>query len=114
MPAETLDPVDRIFRALASKPRREILKLLATGGGANDARCCEADEVCACVFAEKLALTAPTISHHMKALQNAGLVSAEKRGLWVYYRLVPSAFAPLVEELGVLTSAVSCASGGCK
>jgi DNA-binding transcriptional ArsR family regulator len=60
------DPTDRVFRALASKPRREILRLLATGGGRDDVRCCADDEVCACVFSEKLGLGAPTVSHHMK------------------------------------------------
>src|SRR5450759_3463517 len=80
-----IDRVDLVFRALASKPRREILRLLATGEGAEDARCCSDDEVCACVFAERLDLTAPTVSHHMRALLEACLVSAEKRGLWVYY-----------------------------
>ena len=40
MPAETTRPLDLIFKALASKPRRDILTLLATGGGADDARCC--------------------------------------------------------------------------
>lgn len=78
---------DLVFKALSSKPRREILRLLATGGAQDDQRCCSPDEVCACVFAEKLGLGAPTVSHHMKALIEAGLVSAEKRGSWVYYRL---------------------------
>jgi ArsR family transcriptional regulator, arsenate/arsenite/antimonite-responsive transcriptional repressor len=101
--------VDALFRALASKPRREILKLLATGGGSGDDRCCSADEVCACVFAEKLGLGAPTVSHHMRALIDAGLVTAEKRGVWVYYRLKPEAFEPLVREIALFAS---CA-GGC-
>ncbi len=104
--------IDRVFRALASKPRREILKLLASHGAADDSRCCDGgDEVCACVFAERLGLSAPTVSHHMKSLLDAGLVSAEKRGLWVYYRLNAEAFGPLLRELGSLAS---CASEGCR
>ncbi|NTU71808.1 MAG: helix-turn-helix transcriptional regulator [Coriobacteriia bacterium] len=96
MPTEQLDHMDLIFKALASKPRRDILLLLASGAGADEARCCTADEVCACVFAEKLSLTAPTVSHHMKALTEAGLITSTKRGLWVYYRLVPESFEPLL------------------
>ena len=98
------DRVDLIFRALASRPRREILMLLATGGGRGDARCCSDDEVCACVFSERLGVGAPTVSHHMKVLLDAGLVTAQKRGQWVYYRLVPSAFSPVLDELGGLVS----------
>jgi len=104
MATENPDRVDRIFKALASRPRREILAILASGGGADDARCCDADEVCACVFAEKLGLGAPTVSHHMKALLEAGLVSATKRGLWVYYRLVPEALEQVVSEFSRLAS----------
>jgi|SRR5450759_71562 len=110
MPIADIDRVDLVFRALASKPRREILRLLATGEGAEDARCCSDDEVCACVFAERLDLTAPTVSHHMRALLEAGLVSAEKRGLWVYYRLRPDTVAAVANEL---MSLAGCRTGGC-
>ena len=104
MPAPSPEHVDAVFKALASRPRREILRLLATSGTAADGTCC-AEEVCACVFAEKLELGAPTVSHHMKSLVDAGLVSASKRGLWVYYRLIPSGFAPLVAELATFATA---------
>ena len=93
---------DLIFKALSSKPRREILTLLATGAGEDDDRCCSADEVCACVFAEKLGLGAPTVSHHMKALTDAGLVTGEKRGSWVYYRLRVDAVQEVANELMAL------------
>ena len=110
MPTTDIDRVDLVFRALASKPRREILRLLATGAGAEDARCCSDDEVCACVFAERLALSAPTVSHHMKSLIEARLVSAEKRGLWVYYRLRPDTVAAVANELMSLAGS---RTGGC-
>jgi ArsR family transcriptional regulator, arsenate/arsenite/antimonite-responsive transcriptional repressor len=103
MPAETPDRTDLIFKALASRPRREILALLATSG-AGSAGCCSADEVCACEFAEKLGLGAPTVSHHMKALTEAGLVTSSKRGLWVYYKLVPGAFEPMLEQARLFAS----------
>jgi ArsR family transcriptional regulator, arsenate/arsenite/antimonite-responsive transcriptional repressor len=111
MPADGTDRVDLVFRALASKPRREILRLLATHGAEGDARCCSRDEVCACVFAERLGLSAPTVSHHMKSLLDAGLVTAEKRGLWVYYRLQPEAMAEVVRELQAFAA---CASEECR
>jgi ArsR family transcriptional regulator len=98
------DRTDLIFKALASKPRRDILTLLATGGGADTARCCTAEEVCACVFAEKLGLGAPTVSHHMKALIESGLITSSKRGLWVYYRIVPEAFQPVLELARLFTT----------
>lgn len=101
---------DLIFKALAAKPRREILSLLATGAGEGDARCCSPDEVCACVFVEKLGIGAPTVSHHMKALIDAGLVASEKRGSWVYYRLQPDAIQRVARELVTL---VGCSVGEC-
>jgi ArsR family transcriptional regulator len=108
--AMTTERIDRVFKALASAQRREIVRLLATGGGAGDARCCSEDEVCACVFAEKLGLSAPTVSHHMKALLEAELVASEKRGQWVYYRLRSDTLAAVGSEL---MSLAGCARGGC-
>ena len=104
------EQTDLIFRALASRARRKILTLLATGAGEGDPRCCSPDEVCACVLAEKLGVGAPTVSHHMKALLEAGLVEAEKRGLWVYYRLRPDAVERVSSELMAL---VGCEQGSC-
>ncbi len=49
------------------------------------------DEVCVCDFTEALPLEQPTVSHHLKILREAGLVSCERRGTWVYYRLVADA-----------------------
>jgi ArsR family transcriptional regulator len=111
MAAITADGIDLVFRALASSQRREILRLLATGGGVDDGRCCSGEEVCACVFSEKLGLGAPTVSHHMKALIAAQLVSAEKRAQWVYYRLRTDTVEAIARELMVLAG---CAPGGCR
>jgi len=100
--AEQNARTDLIFKALASGVRREIITILATVSGDGDDRCC-GDEVCACTFSEKLGLGAPTISHHMKTLLDAGLLTAEKRGLWVYYRLAPSAFADVAHAVAGLS-----------
>ena len=104
------DRLEPVFRALASATRRQILQLLATGGDDPSVECCSAAEVCACVFAEKLGIGAPTVSHHMKALIEAGLVTSEKRGQWVYYRLVPEMVRSVAQELLGLVGATE---GGC-
>jgi ArsR family transcriptional regulator len=82
-----LQPADAVFSALASPPRRAILRMLAEAERGTAGACCASSEVCACRFSEKLGLSAPTISHHMRLLLDAGLVSARKQGQWVYYTL---------------------------
>jgi DNA-binding transcriptional ArsR family regulator len=53
------------------------------------------DEVCVCDFTSALPLNQPTVSHHLKILRDAGLVTWERRGTWVYYRLAGDARARL-------------------
>lgn len=65
----------RLFKALADENRLHILVLLQGG------------ERCACVLLENLHLSQPTLSHHMKILCDAGLVTGRKEGKWVYYTL---------------------------
>lgn len=78
-------PAD-VFRALGDEHRLEILAFLASP----DAACCANDDgVCACDVQARLRLAQATVSYHMKILQQAGLVRAEKRGRWVYYALHP-------------------------
>ena len=48
-----------------------------------------ADEVCSCEMQEPLGKSQPTVSHHTKTLAEAGLIVGEKRGRWVYWRIVP-------------------------
>lgn len=67
--------VNRIFEALASQPRREILAYLS------------ARELSASEIASRFDMSAPAISRHLSVLENAGLVSSEKRGQFVIYRL---------------------------
>lgn len=97
MPNPAEDRTDLVFKALASRSRRRILAVLAVGPGR--ASCCSGEEFCACDLAAPTGLGAPTISHHMKVLVEAGLVSAEKRGLWVFYRLRPETFVEAIGEL---------------
>ena len=54
-----------------------------------------------CDLTSAFALTQPTISHHLKVLREAGLIDSERRGTWVYYRLVPAALERMAELLSV-------------
>lgn len=110
--------IDAVYGALSSRQRREVLRVLAEaernehwaeerfGDRAEQLRgasCC-AGEICACCFSEWLHLAPSTVSQHMRRLRDAGLVSARKEGLWVYYRLERGA---LEEALGSLRELVS-------
>jgi ArsR family transcriptional regulator len=88
------------FKALASEPRRALLRIIATSTSP-DGECCPI-EVCACTLSDAVGLAPSTISHHMAALVKAGLVSATRRGLWVYYRLERDALARVAGELTAL------------
>lgn len=73
----------RVFKALADPVRLQLLSLI--GAGADG-------EVCVCELTDSFDLSAPTISYHLKVLRQAGLIVGERRGTWIYYRLVNDAF----------------------
>jgi ArsR family transcriptional regulator len=77
------------FAALADPVRLRLLSCVAS-----------APEVCACDLVEPSGRSQPTVSHHMKVLVDAGLVDREKRGLWVWYRVVPERLDALRAVLG--------------
>jgi ArsR family transcriptional regulator len=77
------------FKALADPTRLEIVNRLA---------CC--DECCVCDINASFDLAQPTISHHLKVLRDAGIVSATRRGTWAYYRLEREAMQQLRQTLG--------------
>ncbi|MEY2553112.1 MAG: ArsR family transcriptional regulator, arsenate/arsenite/antimonite-responsive transcriptional [Ilumatobacteraceae bacterium] len=79
------------FAALADPIRLRLLSHIAASDDV---------EVCACDLVEPSGRSQPTVSHHMKILVDAGLVEREKRGLWVWYRLVPSRLDALRSVLG--------------
>jgi ArsR family transcriptional regulator len=56
-------------------------------------------EVCACELVESLGLSQPTVSHHLKVLYEAGLLAKERRGTWIYYRIVQDRLVALREAL---------------
>src|SRR5215475_3650826 len=82
------DDLARVFAALADPVRLRLLSLIA-----------EAGEVCSCDLLETLGKSQPTVSHHTKALADAGLITGEKQGRWVWWSVVP-------ERLKALRSAL--------
>ncbi|HEY2427560.1 MAG TPA: metalloregulator ArsR/SmtB family transcription factor [Acidimicrobiales bacterium] len=72
--------------ALADPARLQILSLLAAA---------PEGEVCVCEFVAPLGKSQPTVSHHLKVLGDAGLVEGERRGKWVWYRIVGERLAAL-------------------
>lgn len=75
-----------MLKALADPMRLRLLSHVAAQG-------CEA--VCACDLTEELGISQPTVSHHMKKLVEAGLLTREQRGRWAHYSVVTDAFAEL-------------------
>ena len=92
------DPtLDRFLHALADPTRRAILRALKEKG------CCsigKAVGLCACDIEARIQRSQPTVSHHMSILTEAGLVTAEKQGTWMWYRRNEKAMKELVETLG--------------
>ena len=78
------------FAALADPVRLRLLSLIADQPD---------DEVCACGLVEPLGKSQPTVSHHLKVLREAGLVEGDKRGTWVWYRVVPEMLDRLRDSL---------------
>ena len=70
-----------LFKALADPHRLTILASLARAD----------DDLCVCDFTDGLPLNQPTVSHHLRILREADLVTCERRGTWVYYRLADDA-----------------------
>ena len=81
------------FKALADPTRLRILAMLASTPGG----------MCVCDLNEGFDLEQPTISHHLKVLRKAGLVSSERRGTWVYCWLDPGAESWVRGTLASLT-----------
>jgi ArsR family transcriptional regulator len=71
-----------LLKALADPTRLRLVSMVAAHEGG---------EACVCELTEPLGLTQPTISHHLKVLIDAGILTRDKRGVWAYYTLVPGA-----------------------
>lgn len=75
------EPAAMLLKAIADPYRLTMLATLAASGR----------EVCVCDFTDALPLNQPTVSHHLRILREAELVTCERRGTWVYYQLAPDA-----------------------
>ncbi|MBS4538656.1 winged helix-turn-helix transcriptional regulator [Clostridium sp. D2Q-11] len=82
----------KIFKALSDKNRLLILDMLSCG------------ELCACDIIEGLNLTQPTVSHHMKILQESNLVNGVKQGKWTIYSINKDNVKRLTSFIDELTS----------
>ena len=82
----------QVFKALGDPVRLRLVSLIGAHQGG---------EVCVCDLTEAFDLTQPTISHHLKVLREAGILTSERRGTWVYYRLQPAA----LERMAALLTA---------
>jgi ArsR family transcriptional regulator len=83
------------FAALADPARLRLLSILADAS---------AGEVCACDFVEPLGRSQPTVSHHLKVLSEAGLITGDKRGRWIWYSIVSSRLDALRDALSPVAS----------
>jgi ArsR family transcriptional regulator len=88
--AEQAGQLAHLFKALGDPVRLRVLSLIASHAGG---------EVCVCDITDAFELTGPTISHHLKVLRQAGLITGERRGTWVYYRVHPEVLARLASVL---------------
>ena len=89
--ADTLDETNAValalaFAALADPVRLRLLNLIATAPNG---------EACACDLVDPVGKSQPTVSHHLKILVDAQLVTREKRGVWAWYRARPDKLTEL-------------------
>jgi ArsR family transcriptional regulator len=84
---DTAGQLARSFKALGDPTRIRLLSLIAAADGG---------EACICDLTDPVGLSQPTVSHHMKLLVDAGLVTREQRGKWAYYAVV----RPALDDLG--------------
>lgn len=81
MAADAAERVGGTLKALAEPVRLRMLSLITTS---------PTGEACVCDIAEVTDVSQPTVSHHLKVLKDAGVLTSERRGTWVYYRVAPA------------------------
>jgi ArsR family transcriptional regulator, arsenate/arsenite/antimonite-responsive transcriptional repressor len=80
------------FKALSDPVRLRLLSSVASHAGG---------EACVCDISPGLEVSQPTVSHHLKVLRDAGLLTSERRASWVYYAVVPEVLASLSSLLSI-------------
>jgi ArsR family transcriptional regulator, arsenate/arsenite/antimonite-responsive transcriptional repressor len=86
----------QVFKAMGDPVRLRLLSLIASHEGG---------EACVCDLIGVFDLTGPTISHHLRVLREAGLIAGERRGTWVYYRVLPDALRAVSALVAIDTAA---------
>lgn len=87
---ESATDLARIFKALGDPTRVRLLSLIAAT---------EDREACVCELTDPVGLSQPTVSHHLKQLVEANLLTREQRGKWSYYRVVDQTLTALSSAL---------------
>lgn len=82
-----------MFKALSDPVRLRLFSKVASHPGG---------EACVCDISD-VGVSQPTVSHHLKKLREAGLLTSERRGTWVYYRVAPSVVAAMSALLDLRT-----------
>ena len=77
-----------MFKALGDPIRLRLIVMIAAS-----------PDICVCDLTPAFEVSAPTISHHLKVLREAGLIDSERRGTWVHYRVQPEIFEHLTAFL---------------
>ncbi|MEU1267221.1 metalloregulator ArsR/SmtB family transcription factor [Streptomyces sp. NPDC005799] len=93
--AEEAETAARMFKALGDPVRLRLFTAVASHEGG---------EACVCDISD-VGVSQPTVSHHLKKLKDAGLLSSERRGTWVYYRVEPSVLAAMGALLTIAPTA---------
>ncbi len=88
LPQARSDRLAEIFRAAGDPTRLQMLYMLQEAS----------DPICVCDFTAAFGVSQPTVSHHLGKLKAAGLVQAQRHGVWTYYTL-PSDPPPEVRAL---------------
>ena len=89
--AEAATELAGMLKALSDPVRLRLLSVVASHSGG---------EACVCDISAGITVGQPTVSHHLKVLRTAGLLDSERRGSWVYYRVIPEALQQLSSLLG--------------
>ncbi len=91
----------QVFKAFCDENRLAILEMLQSG------------EKCACILLEKLKISQPTLSHHMKILCDSGVVTPRKEGKWTHYSISAVGSKQAAALLQQLTAVSETVSRGC-
>lgn len=100
LPTSERDRLVSVFRALGDPTRLDVYRLIAA----------QPDPICVCDIVERFDVSQPTVSHHLKILREAGLVTVSRRGVWAYYAAEPAGLDVAARALAALDPARRAAS----